>query len=166
MTKLGEGSILEMAGLNVGDTIMCLHPSQTIPRRPAPLPAPLPAVAPRTPRTVTPRRASRPAPAAFLQLSNSGLASPQHFPYLALPRAQHDWQDDGDRPREHHQGHRRDPNPNSLHNPNPNAYPNPNPHPNTIKAIDATTPEETLTLTMASPTFKVRACHCIYTAYA
>ena len=31
-------------------------------------------------------------------------------------------------------------------------------HASTIKAIDATTPAETLTLTMASPTFKVRAC--------
>ena len=30
-------------------------------------------------------------------------------------------------------------------------------HASTIKAIDATTPAETLTLTMASPTFKVRA---------
>ena len=29
-------------------------------------------------------------------------------------------------------------------------------HASTIKAIDATTPAETLTLTMASPTFKVR----------
>ena len=39
-------------------------------------------------------------------------------------------------------------------------------HASTIKAIDATTPEETLTLTMASPTFKARAHVTVYTLHA
>ena len=54
MTKLGEGSILEMAGLNVGDTIMC---SCTSPP-PRPTPRPTPSCGAPRPAPVTPRRAS------------------------------------------------------------------------------------------------------------